>query len=274
MNFLLKRFKINKNAYFFYLNNIAKNKQKQRYKHLILTKILEIYHKNDGTVGYRMMTDELVDIGIKLSPNTVHKYMQELEIKSITRNKYHYKKGDAHKVFDNLLNGDFKALKPNEKWCIDFTYLKVSSGEMYYNCSIIDLYDRSIVASVTREKCDANLAIKTVRAALSQAKKSKNIILHSDQGSQFTSKKFIEFCKNNKITQSMSRAGNPTDNAPIERFFNTLKCEFYYLYNFKDFRTLYKCINNYIFVRYNYTRPHTFNKGLPPMRARALFKCA
>ena len=98
----------------------------------------------------------------------------------------------------------------------------MKNGEMYYNCSIIDIYDRSIVASVTREKCDADLAIKTVRAALSGAKKSKNIMLHSDQGSQFASKN---------------------------------------LYNFKDFKTLYKCINNYIFVRYNYTRPHTFNNG-------------
>ena len=256
------------------MKNIGKSAQKQELKDYILKKIEGIYHLNNGTVGYRMMTDELKQKGIILSPNTVYKYMKELDIKSIVRPKYQYTKGEAHKVFDNLLNRDFTASKPNEKWCIDFTYLHTQNDGKCYNCTILDLYDRSIVASVTGKNIDSDLAIRTVRAALSQAKKSKSIILHSDQGSQFTSKKFTAFCKNNKIVQSMSRAGNPYDNAPIERFFNTLKCEFYYLYDFNTFETLKKCLNKFVFARYNHSRPHTFNKGLTPMKARGLFKCA
>ena len=274
LNYLLKRIKINKTAYLWHLKNKDHTVQKNKLKQDILDEITKIYHLNDGTTGYRMMTEELLKKRIILSPNSVYKYMKELGLKSITRRKYEYVKGDAHKVFENLLNRDFTALKPNEKWCVDFTYLYTQNDGKCYNCSIIDLYDRSIVASVTSKNIDTNLAIRTVRTALSQAKKSRNIILHSDQGSQFTSKKFIEFCENNKIIQSMSRAGNPYDNAPIERFFNTLKCEFYYLYNFNTFETLKKCINRFVFVRYNYSRPHTFNKGLSPMKARVLFKCA
>lgn len=130
------------------------------------------------------------------------------------------------------------------------------------------MFDRSILASATGEFIDSNLAINAVKQALKQARNAKKIILHSDQGSQFTSKKFAEFCKTHNLVQSMSRAGKPTDNAPMERFFCTLKCEFYYLFNFDNIDTLRKCLDNYIFVRYNYSRPHSFNGGLSPMQRR------
>ena len=121
-------------------------------------------------------------------------------------------------MFKTLLHGDFKAFQPNQKWCVDFTYLTTQMNKKVYNCSIIDLFDRSIVASVTGEFIDSNLAISTVKKALLKVKNPQNIILHSDQGSQFTSKAFTNFCKENNILQSMSRAGKPTDNAPMERF--------------------------------------------------------
>jgi putative transposase len=200
--------------------------QKLTAKNKILDEIKEIYHANNGVPGYRMMTNELSKLKIVLSPNTVYTYMKELGLKSITRQKYTYKKGEAHKVFANLLNRDFKASKPNEKWCTDFTYLQLSNGSKRYNCTILDLYDRSVVASINSNKIDTKLAIKTLQAAMIHAKGAKGIILHSDQGCQYTSKAFTEFCEQNGITQSMSRAGCPYDNAPMERFYNTLKNEF------------------------------------------------
>lgn len=235
------------------------------------SKIKEIYHENNGTPGYRMMTNELKKHKIFLSTNTVYKYMKELGLKSITRQSYIYKKGQAHKVFANLLNGNFTASKPNEKWCVDFTCLFLSTGEKRYNCSILDLYDRSIVASFNSSKIDSNLAIKTLKKALDSVKTKNNIIFHSDQGSQFTSKVFTEFCKKNNVRQSMSKAGYPYDNAPMERFFNTLKVEFYYLFSFLNDFVLNKCIYDFIFARYNYSRPHSFNAGLSPMQKRRAF---
>ena len=76
-----------------------------------------------------MIADELKKWGIFLSPNTVYSYMKSLGLKSITRRKYVYNKGDAHEVFEDLLNRNFTANKPNEKWCTDFTYLHLSTGE-------------------------------------------------------------------------------------------------------------------------------------------------
>lgn len=94
-----------------------------------MRKIKEIYHKHNGVHGYRMMRDELVKYGIKLSYPTVYKYMSELSLKSVTRQKYRYIKGEAHKIFKNLLKGDFYASKPNQKWCIDFTYLSTKNDK-------------------------------------------------------------------------------------------------------------------------------------------------
>ena len=202
------------NAYYSYKNNELKRLARLKIKQVVLDKITEIYHVLNGVPGYRMMADELKKYSILLSKNTVYSYMSELGLKSIVRRKYVYEKGEAHKVFANLLEQNFVAAKPNEKWCTDFTYLHLSTGEKRYNCTILDLYDRSIVASLNSNKIDSELAINTLKIALKQAKSSKNIILHSDQGSQYTSKKFVDFCNEHGVIQSMSRAGCPYDNAP------------------------------------------------------------
>ncbi len=98
-------------------------------------------------------------------------------------------------------------------WCIDFTYIHLESGEMRYNCSILDLHRRKIVASVNGTEITARLAIQALEKAIIGNQPPKGLIVHSDQGSQFTSKEFISYCKEHHIQQSMSRAGSPTDNA-------------------------------------------------------------
>ncbi|HKL73830.1 MAG TPA: IS3 family transposase [Clostridia bacterium] len=274
VRWLLNRLKVESNAYYFYKNNKFKRLEKLKAKQAILDKIAEIYHALNGVPGYRMMADELEKYSIFLSGNTVYSYMSELGLKSIVRRKYVYKKGEAHKVFANLLKQNFTTSKPNKVWCTDFTYLHLSTGEKRYNCTILDLFDRSVVASLNSHKIDSELAINTLKIALNQAKKRKNIILHSDQGSQYTSKKFVDFCSENGVIQSMSRAGCPYDNAPMERFYNTLKNEFYYLFSFNSDKVLNACIYDFIFTRYNHSRPHSFNNGLAPLVKRWAYKYA
>ena len=127
---------------------------------------------------------------------------------------------------------EFHADKPNKVWCTDFTYLPRPNGTMRYNCTIIYLYDRSVVATRNGLGITSELAIATLEKALKLHKPWKGHILHSDQGSQYTSKDFHDFCSKNKVQQSMSRAGCPYDNAPMERFYNTFKNEFYNIYSF------------------------------------------
>ena len=128
-----------------------------------------------------------------------------------------------------------------QKWCTDFTYLFLENHEVRYNCTIIDLHDRSVVAGITDRHITSDLAIRTLKKALeSQPSLKGKLILHSDQGSQFTSKAFVEFCESVHVTQSMSKAGYPYDNAPMEGYFNTLKSELIYLCEYDAEEALYQ----------------------------------
>ena len=120
--------------------------------------------------------------GISYSRTTIHKYMNTLlGLKSIVRpKKPTYKHGEAHKVFENKINQDFTASEINQKWCTDFTYLFLSDREVRYNCSILDLHDRSVIASITDRNITSDLAIRTLQKALdSQPEIKGQLILHS-----------------------------------------------------------------------------------------------
>lgn len=115
----------------------------------------------------------------------------------------------------------------------------------------------------------SKLAINTVRKALaSQPLLKGELILHSDQGSQFTSKEFVEFCETVQITQSMSKAGYPYDNAPMERYYNTLKNELIYHHFYHSDEEMDRAVNDFAYCWYNHVRPHSYNGYLTPFEAR------
>ena len=145
----------------------------------------------------------------------------------------------------------------------------MKNHEVRYNCTIIDLHARSVVASITDRHITSDLAICTLKKALeSQPVLKGELILHSDQGSQFTSQAFVEFCESVHVTQSMSKVGCPYDNAPMERYFNTLKSELIYLYEYDTEEALYQAVEEFAYVEYNHVRPHSFNGYLTPYQAR------
>ena len=150
-----------------------------------------------------------------------------------------------------------------------FHILIFKNHDVRYNCSIIDLHDRSVIASITDRHITSDLAIRTLQKALdSQPAIKGELILHSDQGSQYTSKAFTDFCKSVNVTQSMSKAGYPYDNAPMERYFNTLKNECTNLYEFKTEEELYQAVEEFSYVHYNHVRPHSSNGYRTPYQAR------
>ena len=255
------------NAYY----NYRKNRKAGYYtrKKQIKDKIRKIYHEYSGNPGYRMMRVYLLRANISLSNTTTLKYMQELKIKStVTPKKPAYKKGDCYKKFENHLNREFHAQRPNEKWCTDFTYMMLEDGRKRYNCSIIDLYDRSVVATQNSSQIDAALAIQTLEAALERNKHPKNLTLHSDQGSQYTSQAFTTYCQEQGIKQSMSRAGCPYDNSPMESFYGTFKAELIHKHRFSSDEELDHAIIDYVYVYYNHVRPHSSNNYLTPFEKR------
>ena len=266
----MRKFNICPNAYYNYLKN-RKAEYYQR-KTDIKASIRDIYHSHDGADGYRAMQVYVHRRGINISCSTVHKYMNtEMQLFLISRRKKpNYESGKAHKVYDNKLKQDFRADEINQKWCTDFTYLFLTDGSKRYNCTILDLHDRSVVASIT----DKNITSDLAKRVLDKAIKSQpgidlsKLILHSDQGSQYTSKEFTEFCEELGITQSMSKAGYPYDNAPMERYFNTLKTELIYLHYYRTETELYTAVEEFSYVHYNHVRPHSYNNYKTPYEAR------
>ncbi len=234
--------------------------------------IYETYHKHHGVDGYRTMHAYMNRNGHKISRLTVHKYMnKELKLYSITRRRRpSYESGKPHKVFDNKLNQEFFSSEINRKWCTDFTYLFLTDGSKRYNCTIIDLHDRSVIASITDRHITSDLAKRTLKKAIESQKgiNLSKLMLHSDQGSQFTSKDFTEYCEGIGITQSMSKAGYPYDNAPMERYFNTLKNNLIYHHYYHTQEELYKAIEEFAYVEYNHSRPHSYNNYKTPFEAR------
>ncbi len=208
---------------------------------------------------------------IILSTITVHKYMKELGLKSVVMHKKpRYSKGECYKKFSNILKQNFNAEKPNKKWCTDFTYLYLKNGEKRYNCSIIDLYDKSVIATKNSSRIDAKLALDTLKLALEKNSYPKGLILHSDQGSQYTSKAFTEFCGKKGIIQSMSKAGCPYDNAPMESFYGTLKAELA-CGKFPNDDILNERIIEYAYVWYNHVRPHSSIGYMTPFEKRSSY---
>ena len=255
------------NAYYNYRKHRKDAAKKQ--KSAILKEIDKLYHTAGGRPGYRMMRQLLANKGICLSLQTVRKYMNvDLGLKSVTRKpKYKYiKDKEPDGIFENLLKQDFTAKARNTRWCVDFTYLFLANHSKRYNCTIIDLYDRRVVASVNSRHIDTKLAIAALTKALENCGGETGMILHSDRGSQFTSNDFIQFCKEHGVIQSMSKPGYPYDNAPMERYYNTLKAELINLRSFATEESLYTEVNAYAYGWYNNLRPHSYNGGLPPAK--------
>ena len=127
-----------------------------------------------------------------------------------------------------------------------------------------------IQASITDRNITADLAKRTLEKAIEFQPEIElnNLMLHSDQGSQYTSKEFTEFCEKLGITQSMSKAGYPYDNAPMERYFNTLKSDLIYQHYYHIEEELYMAVEEFAYVQYNHRRPHSYNNCKTPYEAR------
>ena len=194
--------------------------------------------------------------------------MQKYNLLSEVRRKKYRNYGEYLHRYPNLLNRDFKADRPNQKWVTDISYIKTSQGTLYLSV-IRDLYDNSIVAYKTGTKQNINLVLSTIRAAKRKEKVTAELQLHSDQGFQYTSHSYFKLTQSYGITPSMSRRGNPYDNALAENFFSILKTECIYRTKLKTYKEARLLIDEYIHF-YNYERLQLKTK-LTPMEYRNQF---
>ena len=165
-------------------------------------------------------------------------------------------------------NRDFHAERPNQKWVTDISYIKTGQGVLYLSV-IRDLYDNSIVAYKTSTAQNIHLVLNTIKAAKRKEKVTAEVQLHSDQGFQYTSQAYFKLIQKYGITPSMSRRGNPYDNALAENFFSILKTECINRVKIQSFEEARLLIDDYIYF-YNHQRIQTKSK-LTPLELRCQF---
>ena len=231
-------------------------------------KIKECQDKYGKTYGYRRVHIWLERQGIHHDPKTILRVMQKYNLLSVVRRKKYRNYGEYLHRYPNLLNRDFKAEKPNQKWVTDISYIKTKQGVLYLSV-IRDLFDNSIVAYKTGTEQNINLVLSTIREAKKKEKVTAELQLHSDQGFQYTSHQYFKLTKSYNITPSMSRKGNPYDNALAENFFSILKTECIYRVNLQTYEEARLLINEYMYF-YNNERIQLKTK-LTPLEKRSQY---
>ena len=229
----------------------------------VKAEITAIYHENKGRYGYRRITTELRNRHILVNHKTVQRLMKDLGLVCRVRmKKYRSYKGEVGTVAPNLLNRDFKAERPNQKWVTDVTEFSLF-GEKLYLSPILDLYSSDLVSYTISDRPVLSMVTSMLDKAFSTIPDGTNLILHSDQGWQYQHKQYQRMLRKKGVRQSMSRKGNCLDNAVIENFFGLLKSELLYLQEFESIQHFKQELIAYLDY-YNNRRIKAKLKGLPP----------
>ena len=231
-------------------------------------RIRECQRITDKTYGYRRVWKWLQDRKVQRNPKTVLRVMQKYGMLSeIRRRRKWVNLGQQVHKYENLLNRQFKTDKPNTKWVTDISYIHTKEGVLYLSM-IRDLYDNSIVAYKVASRQTVSLVLDTIRLAMKNEKKrvAAELQLHSDQGFQYTTQAYFKLTQSYGITPSMSRKGNPYDNAMAENFFSILKTECIYRHKPRTLREASNLIDRYIYF-YNNERIQN-RTGVAPLTLR------
>ena len=247
-------------ATFYY--HLKRMKRVDKYE-LAKQEITAIYHENKGRYGYRRITMVLRDRDLPLNHKTVQRLMKELGLVCYVRiKKYRSYKGEVGKVAPNLLNRDFHADRPNQKWVTDVTEFSLF-GEKLYLSPILDLHSSDLVSYTISDRPVLSMVTTMLDKAFEKIPDATNLILHSDQGWQYQHRQYQQMLCGKGIRQSMSRKGNCLDNAVIENFFGLLKSELFYLQEFSSMEHFKWELIAYLDY-YNNRRIKAKLKGLPP----------
>ena len=265
MKALLKLAGIPRSTYYYWVKNFGRPDRDEELKALIRS----IYDEHQGRYGYRRIRDELKNRGYVVNHKKVQRIMKELGLKCLVRmKKYRSYKGTVGKIAPNVLERNFIADKPNEKWVTDITEFKLF-GEKLYLSPMLDLFNGEIITYTIGRRPTYSLVSTMLDQAFERLTDENQLIIHSDQGWHYQMKHYQNALKERGITQSMSRKGNCYDNAVMENFFGILKSEFLYLKEFDSVDYFIKELEKYINY-YNHKRIKTKLKGKSPVQYRTL----
>jgi putative transposase len=232
----------------------------------LVSKIRQVHERSRGTYGSPRIAVELKEAGVKVSENTVAKYMRQEELAVRPRRRFVPRTTDSahqHPVAPNRLGRDFVATAPNRKWACDLTYVWTDQGWLYF-AVVIDLFSRRVVGWSMSDDLKAAGVAEALRMALARRKPGAGLLHHSDRGVQYACELYRSLLAAHGIAVSMSRPGNCYDNAVVESFFGTLKSELVHREHYRTRDQARSSIFRWIECWYNRRRRHSSLGYLSP----------
>ena len=261
-------YNVSRSGYYKWLKRDGQLNRYEKTNQILDNYVLDI-HNHHPMMGYRQIRDKLcLDFGWIVSDPTVWKSMKRLRIKGyFPRRKVPVAEGTEHARYGNILNRNFRSDRPLEKIVTDVTYIKYNN-KWYYLAGYLDLFNNEIVEWELSDTFD-NLLVMRPAERLLQKKMSTGhqVLLHSDQGVQYSSAGYCNLLKEYNVIQSMSRAGNPHDNAVMESFWGRFKDTLRKHFQYRDCDDLHATVEQAIHY-FNYERPVRKLKGKPPVLFR------
>ena len=254
-------FNIHRSSFYTWLNRpkIPSIKKTQE-----LSVIKSIHEESNGSAGARTLSDIATQRGFPISRYRAGNMMKILGLESSQPPGHQYKSAkQAHLGIPNTLDRKFDVKQPNKVWCGDVTYI-CAGNRWTYLAIVLDLFSRKPIGWALSDSPDSELTKSALNMAFESRGRPKGVMFHSDQGCHYTSKTFRQRLWRHKIKQSMSRRGNCWDNAPMERFFRSLKTEWVPRLGYRTINEAKGHILNYLIGYYSSVRPHQHNGGLSP----------
>tara|TARA_R110002049_G_scaffold176968_1_gene344096 strand:- start:19 stop:894 length:876 start_codon:yes stop_codon:yes gene_type:complete len=260
---MCRSLRIQPSGFYAWLKNPLSNREREDARQ---TELLRKAWKDSGKVyGYRKLHDDLLDQGETCCPNRVARLVNLAGIKA----QIGYKRrpgsygGKPSVVVDNTLDRQFDVEVPDTVWVTDITYIRTFEGFAYL-AVVIDLYSRRVVGWSLQSRQTTDVVLQALLMAVWRRKPTSKVLIHSDQGSQFTSMDWVSFLKHHNLEHSMSRRGNCHDNAVAESFFNLLKRERIRRRTYRTREEARRDVFDYIEMFYNPKRKHVRNGMLSP----------
>ncbi|EOT5273072.1 IS3 family transposase [Escherichia coli] len=230
----------------------------------LCSEIRRAWNQSRGSAGARTLAEMLTQNGVPMSRYRAGRLMKYLNLSSCQPGKHQYKNArQEHTSLPNLLERQFAVPEPDRVWCGDITYLW-AGNRWCYLAVVMDLFARRVIGWSLSAHADTALISSALRMAYETRGQPRDVVFHSDQGSQYTGLKYQQLLWRCRINQSVSRRGNCWDNSPMERFFRSLKTEWVPTNGYAVKDEARQQINDYILNYYNSVRPHHYNGGLTP----------
>ncbi|MBA7721653.1 IS3 family transposase [Escherichia coli] len=230
----------------------------------LCSEIRRAWNQSRGSAGARTLAEMLTQNGVPMSRYRAGRLMKYLNLSSCQPGKHQYKNArQEHTCLPNLLERQFAVPEPDRVWCGDITYIW-AGNRWCYLAVVMDLFARRVIGWSLSANADTALISSALRMAYEVRGQPRDVMFHSDQGSQYTGLKYQQLLWRYRIKQSVSRRRNCWDNSPMERFFRSLKTEWVPTDGYTGKDVARQQISSYILNYYNSVRPHHYNGGLTP----------